>query len=56
MTDISGRQRAHFNTYKKQKHQHVFMYKNPDTFQKTRQFPFRFYIQKERHFTLRNFS
>ena len=34
----------------------VFIYKNPDTFQKARQFALRFYIQKARHFTLRNFS
>ena len=33
----------------------TFLYKKPDTFQKTGQFPSRFYIQKSRHFTLRNF-
>ena len=33
----------------------VFIYKKPDTFQKARQFPLRFYIQKAVHFTLRDF-
>ena len=34
----------------------VFIYKKPDTFQKARQFPLRFYIQKAIHFTFRDFS
>ena len=33
----------------------AFVYKNPDTLQKARQFLLRFYIQKARHFTLRDF-
>ena len=33
----------------------VFIYKSSDTFQKSRQFTLRFYIQRLRHFTLRNF-
>ena len=33
----------------------VFTYKKPDTFQKARQFPLRFYIQKAKHLTLRYF-
>ena len=46
-----------------QKSQHfalheVFIYKNPDTSQKSRQFAlcFNFFIQKAGHFALRNFS
>ena len=34
----------------------VFEYKKPDTIQKARQFWLHLYIQKLRHFTLRNFS
>ena len=34
----------------------VFIYKNPDTSQKARQFTLSFYIQKYGHFALRNFS
>ena len=33
-----------------------FIYKKPDTFQKARQFPLRFYIQKAIHLTLRDFQ
>ena len=33
----------------------VFKYKKPNTSQKERQFLLRFYIQKYRHFVLRNF-
>ena len=33
----------------------VFIYKNPYTFQKAWQFVLPFYVQKFRHFTLRNF-
>ena len=35
--------------------QNVFIYKKPDTFQKARQFPLSFYIQKAKHLTLRDF-
>ena len=41
---------------KTKKLRNVFIYKNSDTFQKSRQFVSRFYIQKVRHFTLRDFS
>ena len=48
MTAISERQRARLYIYKKQKKlRYVFIYKNPDTSQKARQFPLRFYIQKD---------
>ena len=57
MTAISERQRARFYIYKKQiKLLNVFIYKNGDTFQKAVQFPFCFYIQKARHFTLSDIS
>ena len=39
----------------KTKKRNVIIYKNPDTFQKARQFPLRFYIQKALHLTLRDF-
>ena len=51
-----------FCSYKKasQKHlvknlRNVFIYKKPDTFQKARQFPLRFYIQKAIQLTLWDF-
>ena len=47
MTAIIERQRACLYTQKTKKMPNVFIYKNPDTFQKARQFPLRFYIQKE---------
>ena len=34
----------------------IFIYKKPDTFQKARQFPLHFCVQKAWHFTLRDFS
>ena len=34
----------------------IFIYKTPDTSQKSRQFMLRFYIQKSGHFALRNSS
>ena len=34
----------------------IYLYKKPDTSQKARQFAYRFYSQKARHFTSRNFS
>ena len=40
---------------KSKKHSEMFLYKKPDTFQKARQFPLRFYIQKAIHLTLRDF-
>ena len=46
MTAIVERQRARLYTQKEKKLQNVFIYKKPHTFQKARQFPFRFYIQK----------
>ena len=56
MTAIIERQRARFYIHKKQnKFRTVFVYKKPDTFQKTRQFPLRFLIQKGIHLTLRDF-
>ena len=42
--------------YEKRKNDKHFYIKKLDTLQKERQFPLRFYIQKARHFTLRNFS
>ena len=56
MTAIIERQRTRCYIHKKQNKQpNVFIYKNPHTFQKDREFPFRFYMQKAIHFTLRNF-
>ena len=47
---------VHAFTYAESKKMpNVFIYKNPDTFQKARQFPLRFYIQKAIHLTLRDF-
>ena len=44
MTGISERKCARFYIYKKQKElQNVFICKNPDTFQKAKQFPLHFY-------------
>ena len=40
---------------KSKKLRNVLIYKKPDTFQKARQFPLRFYIQKALHLTLRDF-
>ena len=40
---------------KSKKMRNVFIYKKSDTFQKARQFPLRFYIQKAIHLTLRDF-
>ena len=33
----------------------TFLYKKPDNFQKSREFPLRFYIYKALHLTLRDF-
>ena len=52
MTAIIKRQLARLFTQKAKKLRNVFMYKKPDTFQKARQFPLRFYIQKSIHLTL----
>ena len=55
MTAIIKRQHSRFCIHKKQnKFPNVFIYKNPDIFQKARQFSLRFYIQKKRY-TLRDF-
>ena len=56
MTASIEKRRARFIHKKQRKLWNIFMYKNPETFQKARQFPFRFYIQKAIHFTLRDFS
>ena len=55
MTVIIERQRARLYTQKAKKLRNVFMDKKPDTFQKARQFPLIFYIQKAIHLTLRDF-
>ena len=56
MTAIIERQRERFYMHKKQKKLlNVLIYKRPDTFQKARQFPLRFHIQKAIHLTLRDF-
>ena len=34
----------------------ISIYKNPDTLQKSRQLPLRFYIKKARHVMVRNFN
>ena len=55
MTDILERQRARLYTQKAKNSKTFFIYKKPDTFQKARRFPLRFYIQKAIHLTLRDF-
>ena len=55
ITAIIERPRARIYTQRAKKMRNVFIYKKPDTFQKDRQFPLRFYIQKAMHLTLRNF-
>ena len=55
MTAIIERQRARLYTKKQKKLRNVFIFKKPHTFQKARQFPLRFYIQKAVHLTLRDF-
>ena len=40
---------------KKMRSVYICIYINPDTFQKARQFPLRFYLEKSRYFTLRDF-
>ena len=44
---ISKRQCTRFYIYKSQKKPNNFIYKKPDTLQKSRQFPLRFYIQNK---------
>ena len=56
MTTMIKIQRARLYTQKAKELRNFFIYKKPDTFQKARQFPSRFYIQKAIHFTLRDFS
>ena len=46
VTAIIERQCPRLYTHKAEKKRNVFIYKKPDTFQKDRQFPFRFYLQK----------
>ena len=46
MTAVIERQRARVYTQKAKKLLNIFIFKKPDTFQKARQFPLRFYIQK----------
>ena len=48
---------AHVYIHKKQNIlRNVFIYKKQDTFQKARQFPLRFYIQKAIFLTFRDFD
>ena len=46
MTNIRERQRDRFYIYKKNIVRRIYIFKKPDTFQKSRQFVFRFYSQK----------
>ena len=55
MTAMIERQRACLYKQKAKELRNVFIYKKPDTFQKTRQFTLRLYIQKAIHLTLRDF-
>ena len=55
MTAIIERQRARLYAQKQKKMGNIFIYKKPHTYQKARQFPLRFYIQKAIHLTLRDF-
>ena len=53
----SSKDNAHAYIHKKQKKfRNVFIYKIPDTFQKAKQFSFRFCIKKAEHLTLRDFN
>ena len=47
--------RTFMYTKSKKNWDNVFIYKRTDTFQKARQFPLYFYIQKTRNLTLRDF-
>ena len=56
MTAIIERQGARLGSYMHNLFlRNLFIYKNPETFQKARQFPLHFYIQKAIHLTLRDF-
>ena len=55
MTAVIERQGTRFYIHKKPKQLPNVLYKKPDTFQKARQFPLRFYVQKGIHLTLRDF-
>ena len=55
MTAIIERKRVCLHTQKARTIAKHFIYKKPDNFQKTRQFPFMFCIQKAIHLTLRVF-
>ena len=53
----SSKENAHAFIHKKQNNCETFLYtKKPDTFQRARQFPLRFYIQKAIKLTLRDFN
>ena len=56
MNAIIKRKRARFYPQKTKKLRNVFIYKKLDTFQRARQFPLRFYIQKAINLTLRDFN
>ena len=51
----SSKDNANVYIQKAKKLLNIFIYKKPDTFQKARQFPLRFYIQKGIQLTLRDF-
>ena len=55
MTAVIERQRTRSYIHKKPKNLPNVLYKKPDTFQKARQFPLSFFIQKAIHLTLRDF-
>ena len=55
MTAITERQRARLYTRKAKHLRNIFIFKKLDNFQKARQFPLRFYIQKAIHLTLWDF-
>ena len=50
MPAIIERQGARLYTQIAKKMRNVFIFKKPDTFQKARQFPLRFYTQKAIHY------
>ena len=56
MTAIIERQRARLYTQKAKKLPNVFLYKKPDTFQKARQFPLRFFNTKSHTLDVTGFS
>ena len=58
ITATSRRQRAWLYKYKNTKNCEMFIniFRNPDTWQKVRQFALRFYLHKAKHFPLSDFS